>query len=263
LTGVAEQEADDLTPESGFQRTLEEGGRRLERSYWSLLGTGLVGGVDVATGVLALLIVKKGTGSELLAGLAFSIGFIALTLARSELFTENFLVPVIAVVAHREPLWRLGRLWLGTAVFNLAGGWLVTGLVVTGIPQLRSTALKTGLGYISYGLGWRAFALALLAGLVITLMTWMQHTVDSPGAKLVAAVTSAFLLGAAKLNHAIVASLLIFAALQTGHAPFGYLRWLEALGWSALGNIVGGVGLVTLLRLLQVPDQLARQRHES
>lgn len=256
-------EADDISPESGFERTLTEGSRRLERSGWALAATGLVGGIDVATGVLALLVVKKGTGSELLAGLAFSIGFIALALARSELFTENFLVPVIAVVAHREPWWRLARLWVGTAVFNLAGGWVVTGLVVTGLPQLRAVALKAGTGYIGYGLGWRAFELAVLAGLVMTLMTWMQHTVTSPASRLGAAVTSAFLLGAAKLNHAIVASLLIFSALQTGHAGFGYVNWLETLGWAALGNIVGGIGLVTVLRLMQVPERVADKRRKS
>jgi formate/nitrite transporter FocA (FNT family) len=49
--------------------------------------------------LLAFLLVKHTTHNELLAGLAFSSGFIALTMARSELFTENFLIPVVAVVA--------------------------------------------------------------------------------------------------------------------------------------------------------------------
>jgi formate/nitrite transporter FocA (FNT family) len=36
---------------------------------------------------------------DLLGGLAFAIGVIALTLAQSELFTEDFLVPAAAVGA--------------------------------------------------------------------------------------------------------------------------------------------------------------------
>jgi formate/nitrite transporter FocA (FNT family) len=80
------------------------------------------------------------------------------------------------------------------------------------------------------------------------------------GAKLVAAVTTAFLLGAASLNHAIVVSLLMFAALHTGHAPFGYLDRLATAVWAALGNIIGGVGLVTSLRLLQVPHRVEQER---
>ena len=71
-------------------------------SWREVLSTGLAGGLEVATGVLALLAVLAETGSHLLAGLAFSIGFVALLLARSELFTEGFLVPVTAVVARNQ-----------------------------------------------------------------------------------------------------------------------------------------------------------------
>lgn len=248
------------SPESAFERTVEEGRRRLARSTSALAATGLVGGIDVGIGVLGLLLVKHATGSEMLAGLAFTIGFIALTLARSELFTENFLVPVIAVVARQSTLLRLLRLWGGTLVCNLIGGWVLTWLLMAGFPELRRTAISAGSRYVRFGLGWRAFALALVAGLVITLMTWMQHAVDALSGRIVAAVIASFLLGAGTLDHAIVASLVMFAALHAGHAPFGYLRWLETALFAALGNLIGGVGLVTLLRLLQVPERLARRR---
>jgi formate/nitrite transporter FocA (FNT family) len=257
---AADVDSGDLTPEGAFERTLAEGRRRLERSLPALTATGLVGGIDVATGVLAFLFVKKATGDDMLAGLAFSIGFIALTLARSELFTENFLVPVIAVVARQCTFQRLLRLWVGTTAFNLVGGWVVTYFVVSGYPRLRGTAVESGHTYVAFGLGWRAFSLALLGGLTITLMTWMQHTTEAIGGKIVAAVAAGFLLGAGKLNHAIVGSLMMFSALHTHHAPFGYLQWLQSASWSALGNMVGGVGLVTLLRLLQVPERVLHRR---
>ncbi len=54
--------------------------------------------------------------------LAFSIGFIALTLGNSELFTENFLVPVGTLMAGRSSVTQLIRLWSVTLVLNLAGG---------------------------------------------------------------------------------------------------------------------------------------------
>src|SRR5436305_12977802 len=84
-----------------FDRTVDEGVYRIERSTQSLLATGLVGGLDVAMGVFALLLVKEETHSDVAGAVAFSIGFIALTLANSELFTENFLVPIAAVLARR------------------------------------------------------------------------------------------------------------------------------------------------------------------
>jgi formate-nitrite transporter family protein len=98
---------------------------------------------------------------------------------------------------------------------------------------------------------------------VITLMTWMERATESVPAKLAAAVSAAFLLVAATLNHAIVVSLLMFAALHAG-APFGYLRWLSAAAVAAVGNIAGGVGLVTMLRLVQVgQERIQEARSEA
>src|SRR4051794_26967965 len=77
-----------------FERAIDEGLGRSQRTWPALCSTGLVGGLDVGVGVLALLVVRAQTGSALLGALAFPVGFLALTLGNSELFTENFLVPV-------------------------------------------------------------------------------------------------------------------------------------------------------------------------
>lgn len=263
--GVGAHPATDLEVaerdvEQAFLGVVDEGRRRLSRPWIPLLATGAVGGIDVGTGVLALLIVKEATGSTLLAGLAFSIGFIALTLARSELFTEDFLIPVSTVIARQARTRMLIRLWVGTLVANLAAGWVITWFIVDGFPAARSTAVEAGYHYVQLGLGVRAFSLAVLGGTVITLMTWMQHSTDAVPSKIISSIVTGFLLGGAQLNHAIVNSLLMFASLHTGHAPFGYLQWAETAGWAALGNLVGGIGLVTVLRLLQVPHKVANER---
>jgi formate-nitrite transporter family protein len=251
---VAEREV-----EGTFLRTVDEGRRRMSRRMGPLLATGLVGGIDVGTGVLALLVVEQTTHSKLLGGLAFSIGFIALTLARSELFTEDFLVPVSTVIARQARFRMLVRLWAGTMVANLAGGWLWTWLMMRGFPDLADTAVESGAYYVDLGLGGRAMALAVLGGAVITLMTWMQQGTELPIGRIIPSITAAFLLGAGQLNHAIVNSLLMFSALHTGHAPFGYAEWAETAAWAAVGNIIGGVGLVTVLRLVQVSHKLREE----
>lgn len=250
--------------EETFDRTLDEGRRRLARPWAPLMATGLVGGIDVGTGVLGLLLVENlfhsaHTG-QLLGGLAFGIGFIALALAKSELFTEDFLVPVSTVIGRQATVARLLRLWSVTLVANLLGGWLMTGLIIAGFPDLAQTAVESGGHYVDLGIGWRSFALALLGGVVITLMTWMQHSTESVALKIVPAVTTAFLLVGGGLNHAVVNSLLIFAGLHTGLAPYTYVQWAETAGWAALGNMIGGVTLVTLLRLLQVPHRVKEER---
>jgi formate-nitrite transporter family protein len=254
---VAEREV-----EATFLEVIDEGRRRLSRRISPLLATGMVGGIDVGTGVLALLLVESSTHDPLLGGLAFSVGFVALTLARSELFTENFLIPVSTVIARQARLRMLVRLWIGTLATNLVGGWIFTWFIIEGFPQFKPVARESGAFYVNLGYGLRAFALAVLGGAVITLMTWMQHGTKSMGTRLVPAVTAGFLLGAARLNHAIVNSLLMFAALHS-QASFGYLDWAKTAGFAAVGNIVGGVGLVTALRVLQVPHKVAEERQNA
>src|SRR3954452_21687692 len=99
---------------SVLESTVDEGDIRLQRSLRTLAATGFVGGADVALGVFALVLVKEAPHNEVMASLAFSVGFIALTLAHSELFTENFLVPIMAVVAKRHHAHCSARLLLFT-----------------------------------------------------------------------------------------------------------------------------------------------------
>ncbi len=252
---VPEPELDEA-----FDRLVEEGEVRLARPWSTLLVTGLLGGIDIGTGVLAYLVVRQATGSTLLAGLAFSIGFVALLLARSELFTENFLVPVTAVAARRGTLTNLARLWGVTLATNLIGGWGIAWLIVHASPDLRSTAIEAGTHYADLGVNLRSFALAVLAGMVITLMTRMQHATDSLGVQLVPALLFGALLAAGQLFHCVLDSILMFAALITTETSFGYADWLGAMSWSALGNVIGGIGLVAVLRLVQVPHRVAEER---
>jgi len=113
----------DRQVEQVLDRIVEQGRPRLHQTWAELLATAVVAGMEVALGVLALLAVSHATGNALLAGLAFSVGFIALLLGHSELFTEGFLVPVIVVAAREATGRQLLRFWTVTLVGNLAGGW--------------------------------------------------------------------------------------------------------------------------------------------
>ena len=246
--------------EEAFDRLVSEGSDRLSRPLVPLITTGFVGGIDVGIGVLAYLVVDHQTGQPLLAAAVFPVGFIALLLARSELFTENFLVPVTARVAGRGSWWQLLRLWLVTLATNLAGGLVMAGLIVVARPDLRATAAKLGRHYATLGVSWRSLLLAVLAGIVITLLTRMQHASDDLGPKLVAAVAMSFVLVAAELFHSVLDSIFMFTGLLSGQARYTWGAWALALAWSALGNLIGGVGLVTSIRLLRVPHRVAEER---
>jgi formate/nitrite transporter FocA (FNT family) len=246
---------------TAFDRIVDEGAQRLHRTWREVLTTGLAGGLEVAMGVLALLAVYAETGSHLLAGIAFSIGFIALLLARSELFTEGFLVPVTAVVAKRASVVQLAKLWGGTLVANLVGGWLVMWVVVHALPEIGTTAVESSLTFVDAPLDLQSVCLAFLAGSAITLMTRMQHGAESEGAKIVAAVAGAFVLAGLVLFHSILDSLIIFGGLHAG-APFGYGDWLAWFWYATLLNVAGGLLVVTLLRLVRSKDLIEQERAE-
>jgi formate/nitrite transporter FocA (FNT family) len=244
-----------------FDTIVSQGAQRLHRTWREVITTGLAGGLEVATGVLALFAVVAETRSHLLGGIAFSIGFVALLLARSELFTEGFLVPVTAVVAKRASWRQLGKLWGGTLVANLVGGWLFTWLIIRGLPNLRQTAIDSALPFVQAPLDLRAVCLALLAGSTLTLMTRMQHGTTSDPAKIVAAVVGGFLLAGFQLFHSILDSLIIFAALHAG-APFGYGDWLAWFWYTAVLNMAGGLLVVTVLRLVRSKELIQREREQ-
>ncbi|MGA9715345.1 MAG: formate/nitrite transporter family protein [Aeromicrobium sp.] len=248
--------------EEAFDRLVDEGIERLERPMSTLISTGILGGIDVGFGVLAYLIVKEHTGDTVLAGIAFSIGFVALLLGRAELFTENFLVPVTAVVA-RCGTWRaLARLWSLTFAMNLVGGLLIMYILVTARPDLDTTVVEVGTHYAELGVNARSFALAVLAGAVITLMTRMQHATEHLGVQIVPAILFGSLLAGGELFHCVLDSLFMMGALLAG-ADFGLGEMAVAIGWSMLGNVVGGIGLVSALRLLRVPKKVEEERESD
>jgi formate/nitrite transporter FocA (FNT family) len=165
-------------------------------------------------------------------------------------------------VAGRAGVGQLGKLWGGTLVGNLVGGWLLMWLVVHALPDLRATAIESATTFVTAPLGLESCALAFLAGIAITLMTRMQHGTTSDPAKIVAAFAGGLVLAGLQLFHSILDSLVVFAALHAG-ARFGYGDWLAWFWYTTLLNMAGGLLVVTLLRLVRSKDMIMEERAEA
>lgn len=245
--------------ERALDEIIERGRPRLYRTALELLASGLIAGVEIAFGILAFLAVEQATGSTLLAGVAFGIGFIALLLGNSELFTEGFLVPLAVVVAKEATWWRLLRFWSVTLVGNVAGGWITMWMVVTAFPELHEVAVATGEKFATAPVSLQTFLLAVLAGSAITLLTRMRIGTGDDVAKSIACLAIAFLVAGLGLFHSILDTLFIFGGIHAG-ASYGYGQWIVFFGWSALGNLVGGIGITALLRLIRSHERIAEWR---
>lgn len=243
--------------ESTFQAAVEEGTLRLRRSLPTLLATGLVGGIDLSIGVIGLLVVEHETGSALLGALAFTIGFIALTLARGELFTENFLVPVGAFLAGRGTTRELLSMWGMTLAFNLVGiAALAALLSVDGVLPAGALDAAGVLGdtFVDRGSG-AAFASAIVAGVAITLFTWVTLAATSESTRVVAAMLIGYVLLLPVLNHAVVSFGEVMLAVFGGTTDADLGEIAAGVGIAVAGNTIGGIGFVTLTRLVQVAGE--------
>lgn len=262
-------------PHEIFERTREEGRRRLGRSRLEISSTALVAGMDVVFGIIALATISaafsKAIGEEpahALGALGFGIAFIFIVVGRSELFTENFLVPVGAVWAGRSGLPQLLRMWAVTMVFNFAGLTLFAAIfAVSGVvtPQTLAAA-----GTMADTLGDRSSLAALMsaiaAGTIMTLFTWVVAAAETAGARVAASLVVGFVLAAPSLNHAIVGfGELTFGVIAgTAHSTLGDL--FRIVGLAVAGNLIGGIGLVFTTRLAQVraePNSASGWRAEA
>jgi formate/nitrite transporter FocA (FNT family) len=225
-----------------------------------LAATALVGGFDVAFGVVAFaltagaLAAPAGDDVAHLAGaLAFGIGFVFVVVGKSELFTENFLIPIAGLERSRHSVLKLGELWVGALVLNLVGG---TGLAIIltshgvlsadGHPQLVHLAERLT-GYEAF----TAFLSAVVAGALMTLMTWfVEGAADSMGVRILMSWIVGSLIALGTFNHAIVSTIELVFGMRYG-ADVSVSDLFANLGLAVAGNLVGGLLLVTFARSAQ------------
>jgi formate-nitrite transporter family protein len=254
--------AESPEPREIFESARKEGERRLARPPLELAATSFVGGADVCLGAIAMFLVEATTekhfgvhAAHFFGAIAFGLGFVWLTVARSELFTENFLIP-IAAHDHRDrrSWYKLGELWSGSLLLNLAGGALVVVIVTSHdvLPgSIHHPIAISARHIVDYSVG-GAFFSAIIAGALITLMTWLvEGAADSTGVRISMAWSIGFLVALGPFNHVIVNSIELLFGMRTG-ADVTWQDFFRNLVLATGGNMVGGIGLVTMSRMAQV-----------
>ena len=259
MTAARERAAPE--PEQIYEQARTEGRRRLSRPLHELAATALVGGFDVAFGVavyaLATGAVETRSSRELahlVGAVAFGIGFVFVVVGRSELFTENFLVPVAGLDRRRGGSWlKLGELWLGTFFLNLVGGSMLAIIltskgVLTGPSHAAVTRLAEHLGHFSAA---TAFLSAVVAGALMTLMTWfVEGAAESMSVRILMSWVVGAVIVLGTFNHAIVSTIEIVFGMRYG-ADVSFSDLFTNLGLAVAGNLVGGLLLVTFARSAQ------------
>lgn len=239
-----------------FDNVLKNAREELARPTFGLLFSGFVGGMGMGlTGLavaLALSYLGNSPTAQFISFCFYPIGFIVVIVGRAQLFTENTLFPVALVLDERGHLLNTLRLWATVFISNVAGavffGWLV----------MKTGALAPNFADALAGLGTEAvmghftlvFAKAVLGGWLIALVAWMVTASHWTIGQVVIIWMLTFIVGAGRFSHCIASSAEIVAAIMSGHLHFSnYFGWLLP---ATLGNITGGVFIVSVLNYAQV-----------
>jgi formate/nitrite transporter FocA (FNT family) len=253
--------AERLTAAEIYDRVEKNAQDEIERSSSALalsgLGAGIAMGLSGLGVAAALAVLGGGAWPRFVASMMYPIGFIAVIVGRSQLFTENTLYPVVLVLERRDgrTLLELARLWTIVFLANVAGAFVFALLAVRGggldagiVDQL----VKLGRDASDHPFA-NVFVSGIFGGWLVALVAWLVSASQRTIGQIVVIWILTFMLGVAHFAHCIATSGEILASVVNGtNRPGAYLAWLAA---ATLGNVVGGVLIVTLLNFGQVkPD---------
>jgi formate-nitrite transporter family protein len=234
-----------------YEQVARNGKNELARPIRALALSGIVGGLTMGLTGLSVSVVRAQLGTshvaQLISMLLYPMGFMAVILGRGQLFTENTLYPVALILSERRHVWKTLRLWSIVFVTNIAGALLFAMLaartsalqpdILNALVQLGVDAAKPAMLHIYWS--------GVVGGWIIAMVAWLVSGSHSITGSVMLIWTLTFVVGLGHFAHCIATSGEILAAvLSHGVSATAYFRWLLP---AVLGNITGGVLLVTLL----------------
>ncbi len=146
----------------------------------------------------------------------------------------------------------LFRLWSVTFLLNLLGGglfaWILSleGALPDGAPAAfnRTAEEMAGRGKLVL------FVKAIAGGALVTLLSFLLQAVNTVNSRIVMAYMVGFLLTIGPFDHVIVLSLHVLFGILLD-AQVAILDLAKCLLVVMAGNLVGGLGLVTLTHIAQ------------
>ncbi|WP_433737583.1 formate/nitrite transporter family protein [Pseudomonas putida] len=237
-----------------------QGDQELERSiaalWWSALAAGLTMGLSLMGMGLLNSRLPEGEGFKVIASFGYCAGFLAVILARQQLFTENTLTAVLPIMSKPTlgNFGRLLRLWSVVLFGNLCGTLLVA-YVMLELPIFDS---KTDVAFLDIGRKVmenppsQMLAKGIISGWMIATMVWMIPSMESAKMWIIILITYFMALG--DFTHIVVGSLEVSYLVFAGELPWKDF-WLVFAGPTLVGNIIGGSFIFALISHAQIRSE--------
>lgn len=238
----------------------------LKRPAAALLLSGLTAGLDLGFAPFAMAVHSTLTRDvfskpvqELINANLYAVGFIFVVLGRSALYTEHTTSAMQPVLARRNTIADLGRLWGLVLIANLAGCALAAAFAVYLGPGLHIIE-PTVFGELARPMIDKptgvTFASAIGAGWLMGLVSWMVVSGRDTTSQVLMVWMTTFLIGLFKLHHSIAGSIEVLMGWFAGQGVTGadYARFIVL---AAVGNAVGGALFVAVLKFGSVQTSAA------
>ncbi|KQW34194.1 formate/nitrite transporter family protein [Pseudomonas brassicacearum] len=237
-----------------------QGNQELERSiaalWWSALAAGLTMGLSLMAMGLLNSRLPDHEGFKVIASFGYCAGFLAVILARQQLFTENTLTAVLPIMSKPTlgNFGRLLRLWGVVLVGNLCGTLLVA-YVMLHLPifdqRTDQAFLEIGRKVMENDTG-QMFAKGIISGWMIATMVWMIPSMES--AKMWIIILITYLMALGDFTHIVVGSAEVSYLVFAGQLSWEDF-WMVFAGPTLAGNIIGGSFIFALISHAQVRSE--------
>jgi formate-nitrite transporter family protein len=243
--------------ETIFDQEMQQAEHELARPAGGLFLSGILAGIGVGFSMFLIAAVTTRLSPEaptwvleIAVANAYTVGFILVILARTDLFTEYTTIAILPVMDGRTSPAALARLWSLVYAGNLAGTAVMAGLAVVMAPTLDFADIGS-FGDIAakiVGHSWWIILLSgLLAGWLMGLLSWLVTAGRETISQLFLIWLVTGLIGYTHLHHAVTGSAEVLAGVFAGSStsPRDYLHFLA---WTTLGNAVGGFVFAGMVR---------------
>lgn len=239
-----------------YEQVAENARQELERPSIALalsgFGAGAFMGLSAMGTAIGLSLLSDSSHARILSRMFYPLGFIVVIIGRSQLFTENTLYPVALVLKEKRQFWNTMRLWAVVLPTNVLGalGFATLATHTAAIePSFVSAMSQLGAKAISHPAS-TVFWSGVIAGWMIALAAWLVSASHSITGSVMVIWMLTYVVGLGDFAHCIASSCEILTTVLSHHAPLiAFFQWF---GPAVLGNIVGGVCLVTILEYGQV-----------
>jgi formate/nitrite transporter FocA (FNT family) len=194
----------------------------------------------------------------LITKLGYPVGFIIITLASHQLFTENTITPIVPLLRTKTlaMLRNVARLWGIVFVGNIVGviifAWMLarTELFEPDVKKAFEDIGREAIRATFFVTLWRGVG----AGWLIALMVWMLPAASSSKVAVIGVMT--YLVGLGGLAHIVAGSADVLVLVANGQIGWG--AYVSSFMIPALvGNAIGGLAFVAALNHAQVATDSA------